>query len=387
MNTRFLLLSIVATAPFAVAQTAAAVNYGAGCNGLTLNANGLPVLGTTIGLDVSGPLALAPIDFVALGTQVVNPGIPLVSIGAIGCSAFTNADLGLFATGLVSGTTGTFLLNIPAAPGLGGTVLSAEGLRLGFNNPLGLDFSNGTQLTLGPAGGPIITGVSNPNPVAGQMVTFFGAGFPADGRMVCLPGFLGMATNAAGTQLTAMALNNPGTHTIEIANFEPGTATLFGPGGTPWVLPPGVTLPQTTVGLVGRIDPTTGTQTQMQVTIQPAPGSVAATVTIDGLGRICVDFGAINWVGGEHVMIELHWDNSPTPPDGRHHCDFVCNAFTVPNPPAGNCAQIAAFFTSANILAQCPGVSFTWVGNVFYIVPPLNGTFYNLHPLSKVVVS
>lgn len=125
-------------------------NYGAGCQGMAMAGNGRPSLGNaSFSLTVSGIPAVSPVAFVGFGTVVVNPGIPLASIGMSGCTGYTNLDLGLFGSGPVAAGASQFVLPIPVSPALAGTVLSSQGVALTTATSLGLAASNGTQITLG----------------------------------------------------------------------------------------------------------------------------------------------------------------------------------------------------------------------------------------------
>lgn len=129
---------------------AAVGNYGTGCGGLGASGFGLPSVGNAnFRLDVTGVPAASPIAFVAFGSVVVNPGIPLGSIGMAGCSGYTNLDLGMFGTGPVTAGTAAFTLSIPANPALAGSVLSAQSVALSATTALGLVAGNGTQVSIG----------------------------------------------------------------------------------------------------------------------------------------------------------------------------------------------------------------------------------------------
>lgn len=134
----------------APANCAATLDYGTGCGGLGMTSVGLPSIGNAgFDLRISGIPTTSPIAFVGFGTVVVNPGIPLASIGMNGCTGSTNLDLGLFTSGAVVAGVSDFILPIPNNPAVVGTVLSSQGVSLSTTTALGLAASNGTQLTLG----------------------------------------------------------------------------------------------------------------------------------------------------------------------------------------------------------------------------------------------
>ena len=129
---------------------AATSNYGSGCGGMVMTGYGRPSIGNAnFKLNLTGVPATSPIAFVAWGTVVVNPGIPLTSIGMAGCSGYTNLDLGLFGSSPVAAGASTFALGIPNNPAFVGTVLSSQGVALSPTTALGLVATNGTQVTIG----------------------------------------------------------------------------------------------------------------------------------------------------------------------------------------------------------------------------------------------
>lgn len=129
---------------------ASSSNYGTGCGGMAMTGFGRPSLGNAnFKLNISGVPAASPIAFVGFGSAVVNPGLPLASIGMAGCNGYTNLDLGLFGSGPVAAGASTFTLAIPATPALVGTVLSAQAVGLSASTSLGLVASNGSQINIG----------------------------------------------------------------------------------------------------------------------------------------------------------------------------------------------------------------------------------------------
>jgi hypothetical protein len=131
---------------------ATASSYGTGCGtpALGLAARGLPSIGNAnFNFNVSNVPNLAPFAFVGFGDTVVNPGLDVSFIGMPGCFAYTNLNLGLYQTGLVTTGTGNFVIAIPNDPTIVGTLLSAQGVALTLATPLNLSSSNGVQFTVG----------------------------------------------------------------------------------------------------------------------------------------------------------------------------------------------------------------------------------------------
>lgn len=122
--------------------------YGTGCDNLTLTSTGVPGLGNaTFALNVNN--ASIPLAFVGFGSAVVNPGVDLTPVGMAGCFAYTNLDIGLFATGAVVGGTGTFVLPVPVNTALVGSTMSTQGVALSAATVLQLAASNGMELVFG----------------------------------------------------------------------------------------------------------------------------------------------------------------------------------------------------------------------------------------------
>ena len=135
---------------FSFGPLASTATYGVGCDGLGLGNTGLPRIGNAgFSLDVTGVSPFTPIAFVAVGTLAVNPGIDLTVIGMPGCFSYTSFDIGLFQTGAVVGTTGSFVLAIPVNTALAGASLATQGVSLSGANSLGLNASNGVSFTVG----------------------------------------------------------------------------------------------------------------------------------------------------------------------------------------------------------------------------------------------
>ena len=134
----------------APASCAATADYGSGCDNLALTGIGLPSLGNSnFKLRTSNVPAVSPISFTAFGVTVINPGVPLAIIGMTGCSAYTDLNIGLFASGPVASGVCDFVLAIPSSPSIAGAVLSSQALSLSTFTALGFAASNGTSVTVG----------------------------------------------------------------------------------------------------------------------------------------------------------------------------------------------------------------------------------------------
>jgi hypothetical protein len=134
-------VSAVATTTYSVFDTAV--------EPLTISTTTRPLINSTFPIDVTNVPALAPIAFVGFGDTVVNPGLDVGFIGMPGCRAYTNLNLGLYQTGLVTAGVGTLPLSIPNSPSIVGTVLSAQGVALSLATPLNLIASNGMRIEVG----------------------------------------------------------------------------------------------------------------------------------------------------------------------------------------------------------------------------------------------
>jgi hypothetical protein len=114
---------------------------------LALDSN-LPQLGSNWVLTTTNIEPISPIGATFFGTQQVNPGLDLAFIGAPGCSAYTNADIGSL-TFLVTGGTGSVTVAVPNNPALAGQTFSAQSVSFTTQNTLTLNFSNGLLGTVG----------------------------------------------------------------------------------------------------------------------------------------------------------------------------------------------------------------------------------------------
>ena len=130
-------------------QAAEAAAYGAGCDGLTLSANGQPSLGNaSFALNVNN-VTVGPVAFIGFGTTAVNPGLDLSFVGMAGCSSYTTLDIGVFTTGAVLGGSGSLPLPIPTSTGLMGQAVASQGLAFSLTTALQLGATNGVALYFG----------------------------------------------------------------------------------------------------------------------------------------------------------------------------------------------------------------------------------------------
>lgn len=129
---------------------ATATNHGAGCDGLTMAADGLPTLGNlAFALDIDGVSTTTPLVFTAFGFGLTSPGIDLTGAGMPGCFAYTNADQGIFGPEVATNGMVSVALPIPNVPVLEGALIVAQAIGVTTATPLGLSSSNGTALILG----------------------------------------------------------------------------------------------------------------------------------------------------------------------------------------------------------------------------------------------
>ena len=130
---------------------AAATSYGAGCDAMTMAANGVPSIGNSaFALAVSNVPAVSPAVFIGFGGAAFNPGVDLTTIGMAGCFAYTSLDLGLYGPFAAVGGTTNIALPIPNTPAIAGIGLSAQGVAFSATTILGMAASNGTLLTIAP---------------------------------------------------------------------------------------------------------------------------------------------------------------------------------------------------------------------------------------------
>ena len=140
----------VTYAAFTQATAASTEIYGSACSvGAPLALRGtLPVLGTTWSLSGSNIDPISPTALFFFGSARIQPGFDLSVIGAGGCFAYTNGNLGAFAAA-VSGGNASYDLPIPSNPALGGSVLYTQMVAFSTATALGLVTSNGFAGTLG----------------------------------------------------------------------------------------------------------------------------------------------------------------------------------------------------------------------------------------------
>jgi hypothetical protein len=142
--------SDVTYAAFTQAAAASKEVYGSPCSvGTPLMLDGsLPILGTTCTLQGSGVDPASPTAVFIFGDMRIDPGFGLAGVGASGCFAHINGNLGDFPAAVVGGNA-TYDLSIPADPALSGAVFYAQLVAASAATPLGLVTSNGFAGTLG----------------------------------------------------------------------------------------------------------------------------------------------------------------------------------------------------------------------------------------------
>ncbi len=129
---------------------AAATNFGDGCDGLSLDAMGLPTVGNAGFALIAGNVPIvSPVAFLAFGSASVSPGLDLTGLGMAGCTSNTTFDLGLFGPEVVSSSAANFPLPIPAQVNLVGSRLAAQAVSFSAATTFGLAASNGTKMTIG----------------------------------------------------------------------------------------------------------------------------------------------------------------------------------------------------------------------------------------------
>lgn len=125
--------------------------FGTGCGAVGLaHTVGAPHVGANVDLAVANVENLVPLAILTVGDSAIDPGIPLDSIGAVGCFAFTNANLtsATMPVALPAGT-GSLTLPIPANPQLLGLALTSQVVAFSAQTTLGLTTSNGVTWTVG----------------------------------------------------------------------------------------------------------------------------------------------------------------------------------------------------------------------------------------------
>ncbi len=110
-------------------------------------AAGLPRLGATLTLAVTGVPPVVPVGFVFAGDQPLA-GIDLGFLGAPGCRAYSNANLGALSLPVAAGA-GSLAISIPNVSALVGVTLVSQAVAFALDNPLNLVTSNGLTWTIG----------------------------------------------------------------------------------------------------------------------------------------------------------------------------------------------------------------------------------------------
>ena len=118
--------------------------------GLTLAANGLPLLGNpTFAIDTSNVPNVAPVGVLLVG-DTQTPPLDLAIIGMPGCRAYSNANLTAvtFSVTLPQGA-GSVAFAIPTNPALIGATLVMQSAAFTLATPLNLVASNGLRVEFG----------------------------------------------------------------------------------------------------------------------------------------------------------------------------------------------------------------------------------------------
>jgi hypothetical protein len=133
-----------------LSYSASTLAFGSGCPAaqpLALNSN-LPLLGTTWQLTASSVDPASPLCLFWFGETAVNPGVDLSFIGAVGCFAYTNANLGAFFAPVTSGVS-TFAVSVPNDPVLLAYALTVQASASSNSTAVGLVTSNGLTGVIG----------------------------------------------------------------------------------------------------------------------------------------------------------------------------------------------------------------------------------------------
>jgi hypothetical protein len=135
---------------YALSYSASAVEFGSGCPAaqpLALNSN-LPMLGAAWQLTASSVDPASPFCWFWFGETVVSPGVDLTFIGAAGCFAYTNANLGAFLAPVASGSS-TYTVSVPISPALLAYALAVQASAGSSSTAVGLVTSNGLTGVIG----------------------------------------------------------------------------------------------------------------------------------------------------------------------------------------------------------------------------------------------
>ncbi|MFY9345608.1 MAG: hypothetical protein WAT39_24165 [Planctomycetota bacterium] len=115
---------------------------------LELQSSSLPVVGTTWNLTTSNVEPMSPMVITMFGSSSIWPGLDLGMLGAPGCSAFMNGNLGSIMAPVLGGSA-TVSVAIPNVPALLGFGLTAQSFAVTPHNPLGIAGSNGLRGVVG----------------------------------------------------------------------------------------------------------------------------------------------------------------------------------------------------------------------------------------------
>ncbi|MEC8651667.1 MAG: VCBS repeat-containing protein, partial [Planctomycetota bacterium] len=126
---------------------ATVTTYGSGCAGAPSLTSNNPKLNGSWDLTING-LGAAPAAFLWFGNQASNPGLPLAALGAPGCSAYTNGNLGAFLV-LATAGSGVYPLSVPNNTALIGASLACQATAATTLNSFGIATSNGLLATVG----------------------------------------------------------------------------------------------------------------------------------------------------------------------------------------------------------------------------------------------
>ncbi|MCA8953903.1 MAG: hypothetical protein KDE27_30615 [Planctomycetes bacterium] len=385
-----------------LAQGGSCLSYGAGCagsSGVPLLVGTRPAIGQTMDLDATVPTTSA-VSFFQLGLSDSTWSgsqlpLSLAPFGAPGCDLLASGELGVF---LVLNTAGTAQLQLamPNSPGLVGFPFYSQAFPLDpAANSLGLSASNGACATVGAAngGGGAINAISNLTPTAGQTITATIAGF--GGNPPCAMGLIPVGPVVNGqVQLQAAITPSLGTpFQVEAAPFT--NWVPLGQGGQPWLPAPGVTVPANAAGGVGTLPIPTNAGQGITMTVASGAGStVQLPISIDALGRLCIDFGVFTWAPNTtyNLEIELHFDLLPA----STHCDFFATTISLvtgSNPTSAGCAASVFLWLVLNLAndPNCAGMAPSFPNPVgqpglICLTAPGGAVFTNYYPSHSHVV-
>ena len=135
---------------FGLNYGASSVEFGIGCpttQPLALNSN-LPLLGTDWLLTASSVDPSSPLCVFWFGDIAVNSGVDLGFIGAVGCFAYTNANLTAVVVSVTSGSS-TYHIPIPNNPALLAYALTVQASAASNSTTVGFVTSNGLTGVIG----------------------------------------------------------------------------------------------------------------------------------------------------------------------------------------------------------------------------------------------